>query len=47
MKKLFIIITTLISFTAFAQQNVLLEQSFWKSSPDVNAVKAEIAKIKS
>ncbi|TDE14466.1 ankyrin repeat domain-containing protein [Dyadobacter psychrotolerans] len=44
MKKLFIIITTLVSFAAHAQQNGLLEQSFWKTSPDVNAVKAEIAK---
>ena len=35
---------TAASFTAQAQQNTLLEQSFWKSAPDVSAVKAEIEK---
>jgi ankyrin repeat protein len=44
MKKLFIAALALFSYTAQAQQNVLLEQSFWKNVPDVNAVKAEIAK---
>jgi ankyrin repeat protein len=49
MKKLLIGIFTLISVAiisigAHAQQNVLLEQSFWKTAPDVNAVKAEIEK---
>lgn len=44
MKKLLIAVCTLFSFAAQAQQNVLLEQSFWKTSPDVNAVKAEIEK---
>ncbi|MEN2399038.1 ankyrin repeat domain-containing protein [Flavobacterium sp. MC2016-06] len=31
-------------FVSAQQKNILLEQSFWKTSPDVNAVKAEIAK---
>ncbi|KAA0991981.1 ankyrin repeat domain-containing protein [Dyadobacter aurulentus] len=44
MKKFIIAVCTLIAFGAQAQQNTLLEQSFWKSSPDVNAVKAEIEK---
>ena len=44
MKKIFIAAFALFSYTAHAQKNVLLEQSFWKTSPDVNAVKAEIAK---
>ncbi|NIJ54434.1 ankyrin repeat domain-containing protein [Dyadobacter arcticus] len=44
MKKLLIAVYILFAFAAQAQQNVLLDQSFWKSSPDVNAVKAEIEK---
>lgn len=49
MKKLLIAIFTFVSVSAIstgvqAQQNALLEQSFWKNSPDVNAVKAEIEK---
>jgi len=44
MKKLIIPFFTLISFAVQAQQNTLLEQSFWQKSPDVNAVKAEIQK---
>jgi ankyrin repeat protein len=44
MKKLLTAFGVLFSLAAHAQQNVLLEQSFWKTSPDVNAVKAEIAK---
>lgn len=44
MKKIFIAAIALFSYTAQAQKNVLLEQSFWKSTPDVTAVKAEIAK---
>lgn len=31
-------------FVNAQQKNTLLEQSFWKTTPDVNAVKAEIAK---
>jgi ankyrin repeat protein len=31
-------------FVSAQQKNILLEQSFWKTAPDVNAVKAEIAK---
>ncbi|WP_163411021.1 ankyrin repeat domain-containing protein [Flavobacterium ajazii] len=42
---LFISIALTASFFAGAQQkNTLLEQSFWKTNPDVNAIKAEIAK---
>ncbi|WP_138475053.1 ankyrin repeat domain-containing protein [Dyadobacter bucti] len=44
MKKLVIVAAALLSFAAHAQQNTLLEQSFWKNAPDVNAVKAEIEK---
>lgn len=44
MKKLLIAVCAVFSLAAQAQQNVLLEQSFWKTSPDVNAVKAEIEK---
>ena len=38
----FALIATL--FVNAQQKNTLLEQSFWKTSPDVSAVKAEIAK---
>lgn len=38
----FALVATL--FVSAQQKNTLLEQSFWKTSPDVNAVKAEIAK---
>ncbi|MFV8337209.1 ankyrin repeat domain-containing protein [Flavobacterium sp. RSP29] len=38
----FALIATL--FVSAQQKNTLLEQSFWKTAPDVNAVKAEIAK---
>lgn len=45
MKNLFVSFALATAFFATAQQkNSLLEQSFWKSSPDVNTVKAEIAK---
>lgn len=44
-KNLLVSLALAATFLATAQQkNSLLEQSFWKSSPDVNAVKAEIAK---
>jgi ankyrin repeat protein len=42
MKKLLIAAAAFFSFTAHAQKNVLLDQSFWKNSPDVTAVKAAI-----
>lgn len=38
----FALVATL--FVSAQQKNTLLEQSFWKTTPDVNAVKAEIAK---
>jgi ankyrin repeat protein len=44
MKKLILPFLLLASLVAHAQKNTLLEQSFWQASPDVNAVKAEIAK---
>lgn len=44
-KNLFASLALATTFLATAQQkNTLLEQSFWKSAPDVNAVKAEIDK---
>ncbi|MEO7213507.1 ankyrin repeat domain-containing protein [Mucilaginibacter sp.] len=45
MKKLLtLIFLCLFIISAQAQQNRLLEQSFWQTAPDVNAVKAEIDK---
>ncbi|SHG36813.1 Ankyrin repeat [Flavobacterium fluvii] len=46
MKKNFFISLALAatSFVSAQQKNPLLEQSFWKTAPDVTAVKAEIAK---
>ncbi|GAB3247859.1 ankyrin repeat domain-containing protein [Larkinella harenae] len=44
MKKLVIAILIGLSFSAQAQKNTLLEQSFWQEKPDVNRVKAEIEK---
>ncbi|MCE6991895.1 ankyrin repeat domain-containing protein [Dyadobacter sp. CY323] len=44
MKKFLIAICASIAISAQAQQNVLLDQAFWKTSPDVAAVKAEIEK---
>ena len=44
MKKLFIAIFALVSMSAQAQQNTLLDQSFWQKAPDVNMVKAEVEK---
>ena len=44
-KNLFVSLTLATTLFASAQQkNSLLEQSFWKTSPDVTTVKAEIAK---
>lgn len=44
-KNLFVSLALATTFLASAQQkNSLLEQSFWKTSPDVAAVKAAIAK---
>jgi len=44
MKKILLAITMLWSVSTLAQKNSLLEQSFWQGKPDVNTVKAEIAK---
>lgn len=44
MKQLFIATITLLSFTIQAQDNSLLDRSFWKKNPDVAAVEAEIKK---
>ncbi|MBD1391572.1 ankyrin repeat domain-containing protein [Mucilaginibacter glaciei] len=44
MKKLFIALITVCSFTANAQQNTLLNQDFWKNTPTIAAVKSEVEK---
>jgi len=45
MKKIFVLAALLAASSyGYAQQNILLDQSFWKTSPDVAAVKAEIEK---
>jgi ankyrin repeat protein len=44
MKKLLTAIFAIVSLSVSAQQNTLLDQSFWQKSPNVEAVKAEIAK---
>lgn len=44
MRKLIFTFSALFAFAAHAQQNVLLEQSFWKNAPDVSTVKAAIEK---
>jgi ankyrin repeat protein len=44
MKKFILPILTCISLYANAQKNTLLDQGFWKSQPDVAAVKAEVDK---
>ena len=44
MKKLLLAALVLTTVSLKAQQNVLLEQSFWKENPDVAAVKAAIEK---
>ncbi|GAB3547293.1 ankyrin repeat domain-containing protein [Spirosoma fluminis] len=44
MKKLVSAILISLAFSAQAQKNVLLDQSFWQNKPDVNQVKAEVEK---
>jgi ankyrin repeat protein len=44
MKRLIIAVTAFISFSAYAQKNTLLEQSFWQGQPTVNQIKSEIEK---
>ena len=44
MKKLLSALLVGFALSAQAQKNVLLDQSFWQSKPDVNQVKAEIEK---
>ncbi|MBO0950136.1 ankyrin repeat domain-containing protein [Fibrella forsythiae] len=44
MKQVIIALLAGITFSAQAQKNVLLEQSFWQGKPDVNQVKAEVEK---
>jgi ankyrin repeat protein len=44
MKRLLIAVSTFIAFSAQAQTNTLLEQSFWQGQPDAEKVKAEVAK---
>jgi len=42
MRKLLLAISTFISFSAYAQENTLLTQTFWQGSPDVNTVKTAV-----
>lgn len=44
MKKFLLSVLMLGSFCINAQKNTLLDQNFWKSSPDLTAIKSEIAK---
>jgi ankyrin repeat protein len=44
MKKILFLLLALVALSAHAQQNKLLDQSFWQTSPDVAAVKAEVDK---
>ncbi|GAB3794495.1 ankyrin repeat domain-containing protein [Spirosoma humi] len=44
MKKLLSAVLVGFALSAQAQKNVLLDQAFWQSKPDVNQVKAEIEK---
>ncbi|GAB3943226.1 ankyrin repeat domain-containing protein [Spirosoma harenae] len=44
MKKLVSALLISLAFSAQAQKNVLLEQSFWQNKPDANQVKAEVEK---
>lgn len=44
MKRFFIAVATLISLSAQAQKNSLLDQSFWKGQPEVSVVKMEVEK---
>ncbi|UHG94271.1 ankyrin repeat domain-containing protein [Spirosoma oryzicola] len=44
MKKLAIALFTVITLSAQAQKNVLLDQAFWQNQPDANQIKAEVEK---
>lgn len=44
MKKLIIAFTAFISVSVHAQDNTLLETSFWRGNPDVSQIKAEVQK---
>ncbi|MCP9751462.1 ankyrin repeat domain-containing protein [Ferruginibacter sp. HRS2-29] len=44
MKKILVVLLSLSAFYTNAQKNILLEQSFWKTNPDVATVKAEVEK---
>ena len=44
MRHLLALVFTLLSFIVQAQNNTLLDQSFWKNNPDLTTVKAEIDK---
>ncbi|TWR25706.1 ankyrin repeat domain-containing protein [Mucilaginibacter pallidiroseus] len=44
MKRILIAILVMVTLSAQAQQNPLLDQSFWKSKPSAAAVKAEVDK---
>lgn len=42
MKNLFLVAIALLSLTAQAQKNTLLERSFWKTNPSIATIEAEI-----
>jgi len=44
MKRLVVAISAFISLTAHAQENSLLQQSFWQGKPDVTMIKTEVEK---
>jgi ankyrin repeat protein len=44
MKHIFLVLLTISSLVLRAQQNTLLDQSFWKTNPDIAAVMAAIEK---
>lgn len=44
MKQFFILTITLFSFSVQAQNNTLLDRSFWKKNPNVASIEAEIKK---
>ncbi|CAM4318938.1 hypothetical protein SAMN06265348_110152 [Pedobacter westerhofensis] len=47
MRKLLLAISTVISFSAYAQENTLLTQTLWQGTPDVNTVKTAVIKLNS
>ncbi|MGY4385534.1 ankyrin repeat protein [Pedobacter sp. UYP24] len=44
MKKLLLAVILCCSVSAFSQKNILLDQTFWQTKPDTEAIKAEVVK---